>query len=118
MYFNGLTINLRYSYIYSVQQSPFEWVLLGNMTLTTLLCGNIVQSERHCPESFFAAFPVDPARMRIRKPKTVTLTQLAVVTAVGIVGGVYIYKPLFEKFWFGGDSRKKPETTAAQEASG
>lgn len=39
--------------------------------------------------------------MRIRKPKHITIPQLAVVTAVGIVGGIYIYKPLFEKFWFG-----------------
>lgn len=71
----------------------------------------------YCPEGCFGEFHVDPARMRIRKPKTVTLTQLAVVTAVGIVGGIYIYKPLLEKFWFSEDSRKKADTTA-QEASG
>lgn len=53
--------------------------------------------------------------MRIRKPKHITIPQLAVVTAVGIVGGIYIYKPLFEKFWFGGEKSKvSPEISSPQ----
>lgn len=32
--------------------------------------------------------------MRIRKPKNFTTIQLFVVSAVGILGGLYIYKPL------------------------
>lgn len=33
--------------------------------------------------------------MRIRKPRGLTTTQLMVTTVVGVLGGVYIYKPLF-----------------------
>lgn len=61
--------------------------------------------SQYCPERCFNAVPCCPVRMRIRKPKNITLTQLAVVTGVGVSGGIYIYKPLFEKFWFG----NKPE---------
>ncbi|XP_054745171.1 uncharacterized protein LOC129249396 [Anastrepha obliqua] len=36
--------------------------------------------------------------MRIRRPRGVTVQQLMVVTAVGFLGGVYIWKPLILKF--------------------
>lgn len=39
--------------------------------------------------------------MRIRKPRGLTTTQLMVTTVVGILGGLYIYKPLLL------DNRKK-----------
>lgn len=32
--------------------------------------------------------------MRIRKPRGLTTTQLMVTTVVGVLGGLYIYKPL------------------------
>lgn len=31
--------------------------------------------------------------MRIRKPRGLTTTQLMVATVVGVIGGVYIYRP-------------------------
>lgn len=71
------------------------------MTLTLHSTSVTTLSGKLC----FNAVPCCPVRMRIRKPKNITLTQLAVVTGVGVSGGIYIYKPLFEKFWFG----NKPE---------
>lgn len=35
--------------------------------------------------------------MRIRRPRNISTSQLMVITAVGIISGVYIWKPLFEK---------------------
>lgn len=68
---------------------------LDNIFVLTAVCeslsGKVIIVDLLC----------NPVRMRIRKPKNITITQLAVVTATGIIGGVYIYKPLFEKFWFG-----------------
>lgn len=36
--------------------------------------------------------------MQIRRPRGVTVPQLMVVTAVGFLGGVYIWKPLILRF--------------------
>lgn len=36
--------------------------------------------------------------MRIRRPRGVTVQQLMVVTAIGFLGGVYIWKPLILKY--------------------
>ncbi|XP_075151632.1 uncharacterized protein LOC142225691 isoform X2 [Haematobia irritans] len=36
--------------------------------------------------------------MQIRRPRGVTTQQLMVVTAVGFLGGVYIWKPLILKW--------------------
>lgn len=36
--------------------------------------------------------------MRIRRPRGVTVTQLMIVTALGFLGGVYIWKPLIVKW--------------------
>lgn len=33
--------------------------------------------------------------MRIRKPTSITVPQLMIVTAVGVISGLYIYQPLF-----------------------
>lgn len=35
--------------------------------------------------------------MRIRKPSGISTTQLLIITAVGFVGGVYIWQPLLLK---------------------
>lgn len=81
----------------------FMWRLcrgLGNPDFD--ISGIVILFSFHPCNGFIA----DPVRMRIRKPKHITIPQLAVVTAVGIVGGIYIYKPLFEKFWFGGEKVK------------
>lgn len=34
--------------------------------------------------------------IRIRKPRGISTIQLLVVSVVGLVGGVYIWKPLFQ----------------------
>lgn len=47
--------------------------------------------------------------MKIRKPKHITPLQFLVVTAVGVIGGVYIYKPLFERYWF---DKRRPKQEA------
>lgn len=49
--------------------------------------------------------------MRIRKPRHITTFQLIVVAAVGIIGGVYIYQPLFRKFL----REEEPKTTVQKE---
>ena len=36
--------------------------------------------------------------MRIRKPRGVTPLQLVFVSVVGVLGGVYIWKPVFQSF--------------------
>ncbi|XP_017464712.1 PREDICTED: uncharacterized protein LOC108358080 [Rhagoletis zephyria] len=36
--------------------------------------------------------------MRIRRPRGITVQQLMIVTAVGFLGGVYIWKPLILKY--------------------
>lgn len=36
--------------------------------------------------------------MRIRRPRGITNTQILVVSTVGILGGVYIWKPLLERW--------------------
>lgn len=36
--------------------------------------------------------------MRIRRPRGITVQQLMVVTAIGFLGGVYIWKPLILKY--------------------
>lgn len=36
--------------------------------------------------------------MRIRKPRGLTTTQLMVATVIGVLGGVYIYKPIFVEY--------------------
>lgn len=56
--------------------------------------------------------------MRIRKPKHVTIPQLAVVTAVGVIGGIYIYKPLFERFWFGDKKKAAAEIDTPTQTTG
>lgn len=56
--------------------------------------------------------------MRIRKPKHVTIPQLAVVTAVGVIGGIYIYKPLFERFWFGDKKKAVAEIETPTQTTG
>lgn len=35
--------------------------------------------------------------MRIRKPPGVTRTQVVIVSLIGIFGGVYIWRPVFEQ---------------------
>lgn len=35
--------------------------------------------------------------IRIRKPRGISLVQLMVVSVVGLVGGIYIWKPLFQE---------------------
>lgn len=36
--------------------------------------------------------------MQIRRPKGVTVPQLMVVTAIGVLGGIYIWQPLILKY--------------------
>lgn len=43
--------------------------------------------------------------MRIPRAKGLTVPQIAVVTALGIISGIYIYRPLFV-----GPDRLKPTT--------
>ena len=50
--------------------------------------------------------------MHIRRPRGITVQQLMVVTALGFLGGVYIWQPLIVK-WKKDNSDKKdqiPET--------
>lgn len=50
--------------------------------------------------------------MQIRRPRGITVQQLMVVTALGFLGGVYIWQPLIVK-WKKDNSDKKdqiPET--------
>lgn len=47
--------------------------------------------------------------MRIRKPRNFSFIQLAVVSAIGVFGGAYIYQPLLLKFINGEDPRPKKE---------
>lgn len=49
--------------------------------------------------------------MRIRKPRNISTIQLMVVSAVGILGGVYIYKPLVLQY----KSDQSVKTKAAPE---
>lgn len=44
--------------------------------------------------------------MRIRKPRYLTTGQIALVTILGVFGGVYIWKPLILKYRF--DNVTKP----------
>lgn len=53
--------------------------------------------------------------MQIRRPRGVTVTQLMVVTAVGFLGGVYIWKPLITK-WKNDNSPKEQESTLSSDA--
>lgn len=50
--------------------------------------------------------------MQIRRPRGVTVPQLMVVTAIGIIGGVYIWRPLIVK-WKGESNSKKEQTIEA-----
>jgi len=36
--------------------------------------------------------------MKIRRPRGVTVPQLMIVTAIGFLGGVYIWKPLLTRY--------------------
>jgi hypothetical protein len=47
--------------------------------------------------------------MRIRKPRNFSFIQLAVVSAVGVFGGAYIYQPLILQFISGKDPGQKQE---------
>lgn len=48
--------------------------------------------------------------MRIRKPAGISTTQLLIVTAVGFIGGVYIWQPLLLKL----KKEKEPNLTLSE----
>lgn len=48
--------------------------------------------------------------MQIRRPRGITVQQLMVVTALGVLGGVYIWQPLIVT-WKKEKSSKKEQTT-------
>lgn len=48
--------------------------------------------------------------MQIRRPRGITVPQLMVITALGVLGGVYIWQPLIVK-WKKENSDKKEQTT-------
>lgn len=48
--------------------------------------------------------------MRIRKPGGISTTQLLIVTAVGFIGGVYIWQPLLLKL----RKEKEPNLTLSE----
>lgn len=48
--------------------------------------------------------------LRVRKPKGFTFFQLALVSALGVFGGAYIYQPLILDYINGTSSKDKPKT--------
>ncbi|XP_055387276.1 uncharacterized protein LOC129615892 [Condylostylus longicornis] len=48
--------------------------------------------------------------LRIRKPRTISTTQLIVVSVVGVLAGAYIWQPLFVKYRENSESIKKMES--------
>lgn len=54
--------------------------------------------------------------MQIRRPRGVTVTQLMVVTVVGFLGGVYIWKPLFSK-WKSDNNPNIQDSTLSSDTS-
>lgn len=51
--------------------------------------------------------------MQIRRPRGVTVPQLMVVTALGVLGGVYIWQPLILKYKNDNKSDGEPAGTEA-----
>lgn len=51
--------------------------------------------------------------MQIRRPRGVTVPQLMLVTAIGFLGGVYIWKPLILKY----KNENQPENSEAPTAT-
>jgi len=54
--------------------------------------------------------------MQIRRPRGVTVPQLMVVTAIGLLGGIYIWQPLILKYK--NEKKTEAETPAVTETSG
>lgn len=54
--------------------------------------------------------------MQIRRPRGITTQQLMVVTAIGFLGGVYIWKPLILK-WKNEENSKKDVSTEQETKS-
>lgn len=54
--------------------------------------------------------------MRIYKPRGITNGQIVLVTILGVIGGIYIWKPLFEEH-FPRKKRIQIETTEESESS-
>lgn len=54
--------------------------------------------------------------MQIRRPRGITVQQLMVVTALGFLGGVYIWQPLIVK-WKKENSAKNEQKTETNTAS-
>jgi len=53
--------------------------------------------------------------MQIRRPRGVTVPQLMVVTAIGVLGGIYIWQPLILKYK--NDKKTEAEPAAPAETS-
>lgn len=59
---------------------------------------NISEKYFQFDKYFFLNTSVKLNAMRIRKPRNISTAQLMVVTVVGVLGGIYIWRPLLTKF--------------------